>query len=205
MGQGTAPGLFLESVRLKLLPGHKRTRLVLQFEGVAGLETKLFSKLARNLDVTNMPELRSREKANGWRMLFKTGRLDRLHSGFHDFQSADVTELAGVECGHGPAALQRSGGDDQVVGTDHLAGGGELSPDSCVCTGHSRVHGDDFQAPKELLNPASASPGARYVLLDLDAEPQFAEGDDADCDRFRRARMKPGRQVEALAFVGDQQ
>jgi len=50
-GQGATPAPFLESVRLNLFPGHQRARLVLQLEDVAGLETKLFAKLARNLDL----------------------------------------------------------------------------------------------------------------------------------------------------------
>jgi hypothetical protein len=62
-GQSPAPVPFLESVRLNLFPGHQRARLVLQFDDVAGLETKLFSKLARNCDLAVLQsELRSREQ-----------------------------------------------------------------------------------------------------------------------------------------------
>ena len=50
-GQGAAPAPFLEDVRLNFLPGNQSARLVLQFEDVAGLETKLFAKLARNFDL----------------------------------------------------------------------------------------------------------------------------------------------------------
>ena len=50
-GQGAAPAPFLENVRLDFLPGNQSACLVLQFEDVAGLETKLFSKLARNFDL----------------------------------------------------------------------------------------------------------------------------------------------------------
>lgn len=48
---GAAAAPLLENVRLDLLPGHQRARLVLQFEDVAGPQTELFAKLARNLNV----------------------------------------------------------------------------------------------------------------------------------------------------------
>ena len=50
-GQGATSAPFLKNIRLNLLPGNQSPRLVLQFENVAGLETKLFSKLARNFDL----------------------------------------------------------------------------------------------------------------------------------------------------------
>ena len=120
-----------------------------------------------------------------------------MESGFNDLQGADAAEFAGVERGNGPTALQGGRGDDQVVGADHLAGGGELRPDSCVRAGHTGIHRYDFQAPKELLDPASASPGAAGFRLDFDAKPQFAESDGTDGHRLGRPRVEPGRQVEA--------
>jgi hypothetical protein len=50
-GQGATSAPFLENIRLNLFPGNQSARLVLQFEDVTGLETKLFSKLARNFDL----------------------------------------------------------------------------------------------------------------------------------------------------------
>jgi hypothetical protein len=38
----------------------------------------------------------------------------QIDSWFNDLQAADVSKFAGVECGHGPTALQGGRGDDQV-------------------------------------------------------------------------------------------
>ena len=55
-GPGAAPAPFLENVWLDFLPANPSARLVLQFEDVAGLETKLLSKLARNFDLAALSE-----------------------------------------------------------------------------------------------------------------------------------------------------
>ena len=57
-GQGATPTPFLENIRLNLFPDNQSARLVLQFENVTGLETKLFSKLARNFDLAVLSQNR---------------------------------------------------------------------------------------------------------------------------------------------------
>lgn len=125
--------------------------------------------------------------------------------GFHNIQTANMAEFASVERGYGPPPMKGSRGNDQVVGTDHFAGGGELRPDSGMRASHPGVDRYHFQAPKEFLDPAAPAAGARGVRLYLNTKPQFAEGNDTDRYRFRRPRMKPDRQVETLTLVGDQQ
>ena len=117
--------------------------------------------------------------------------------------ASHVAELAGVERTNSPTALQRGRGNDQVVRADHLAGGGELCPDSRVGAGHPGIHRHDFQTPKKLLDPSPPPPGASGIQLDFHAEPKFAQGDGTNGYGFRGPRVQPSRQVEAFAFVGD--
>jgi len=69
---------------------------------------------------------------------------------------------------------------------------------SGVRTSHPRVDRNHFQAPKKILDPATPATGTDRVRLDFETKPQFAERDDADRYRFRRSRMKPGRQVKTF-------
>ena len=49
-----------------------------------------------------------------------------------DAQSLYPCEVSFVECGYRIAALQGGGGDNQVVRTNHFAGGLQRRPDSCM-------------------------------------------------------------------------
>ena len=49
-----------------------------------------------------------------------------------DAQSLYLSEVSFVECGYLIAALQSGGGNNQVVRTNHFAGGLQRRPDSCM-------------------------------------------------------------------------
>lgn len=145
------------------------------------------------------PELLRNELSGRW----KLGRVPRACSGFDYFKSPDVAELFGVERGEGPAPVGRGGGNDQVVGADHLSRGGELCPQAGMDPGHCCIQGHDFKPTADFLQPAAPAPGASGLGLGLNAEPQFGNGDGADGHGFRRPGTEPGGQRELPAFVGN--
>ena len=99
-----------------------------------------------------------------------------------------MAEFTGVEGRYCPTPLEGGSGDDQIVGADHLARGGELRPDFGMRASHPNVDRNYFQAPKEFFDPPTTAAGAGRVRFNFKAKPQFAEGDDADRYRLRWPR-----------------
>ena len=125
-------------------------------------------------------------------------------SRFDDFQTGNAAELAGVECGDRPAAMDCGCGNKQVVGADHLPCLRELRPNPGLDPRQGCIQRHNLEPAESILQPTAAASGPRCVRFGFYAKPEFGNRDGAGRNGFRRARAEPGGQIELLAFVGNQ-
>ena len=101
--------------------------------------------------------------------------------------------------------MQGCRGDYQVVRAYRLARLGNLRPKAGMHPRQGRIQRNNFKTAEGLLHRPPTPPCAGCVGLDSDAKPEFRKRDGADRNGFGRTRAEPRREVEVLAFVGNEQ
>src|ERR1035437_3648100 len=107
-----------------------------------------------------------------------------------------------VECCHATAALQCSGGHDQIIITNQFARTGQLRPDARVFVGGFLGVGNDRERGEnrlEIFLPANALRPAGA----LHAMPEFGDGDGGDFKSFRRLGGEPAWQIKRAFLAPD--